>query len=95
MPIPTEEYENHKKKCAENFGEIFDKLDKMDRAMFGEDDLKRKGVYDMTTEMYKSVLNAKGGERAFWITVKIAGGITVLIGCFWASIDFLKKMLIN
>lgn len=91
--INSIEYEKHKEKCGKSFEDVFQKLDKMERAMFGEPDLQRKGVFEMTTEMYKSVMMAKGGERVFWISAKIAGGIIAISGAFWAIIEVLKKIL--
>lgn len=91
--VQTEEYQNHKNKCLKNFEEIFRKLDKMERAMFGEPELENKGVLEMTREMYNSVMFAKGGQKSFWMLSKIASFIIVIIGSFWALIEFFKKVI--
>lgn len=95
MPISEDEYKNHKEKCGQSFEEIFKKLDKLDLAMFGDQKVEVKGVLEMTKEMYDSIKMAKGGQQVFWVTVKIAGGISVIIGAFWATYEFLKRIIIN
>lgn len=95
MAIDENEYKKHKEKCSQTFKDIQDQLGKMNRAMFGEKDLKRPGVFEMTTEMYNSMRMAKSGQQIFWVTVKIAGGVTVLIGAFWATYEFFKRIVIN
>ena len=95
MSIKDEEYEKHKAKCSQSFDELFIKLDKLDRAMFGELDLKRKGVVDMTQEMYQSMMLANSGKRIFWITVSIAGAITTIIIAINLVVVSLKKITLD
>ena len=78
--VSRDEYENHKNKCGKSFEDVFDKLNKMERAMFGEPEFKRKGVFDMTTDMYNSVMMSKGGEKIFWNIVKVSSGILAIGG---------------
>lgn len=91
--VEEKEYLEHKQKCSKSFGDIFAQLDKMERAMFGEPDLKQKGVLEMTQEMYQSVMSAKGGERIFWILVKISGAVITIIAGFYALREVLKKII--
>ncbi len=91
--VETTEYDSHKEKCSRSFDSIFIKLEKMERAMFGEPDLENKGVLEMTREMYNSVMFAKGGQKTFWMISKLASFILVIIGSFWAIIEFLKRVI--
>ena len=90
--VTQSEYDAHKIVCGSSFEHVFKKLDKMERAMFGEPDLKRKGVFDMTTEMYNSVKMAQGSERLFWGVTKVSGAILTIIGAFWAVIELVKRL---
>ena len=93
--VSKTEYDNHKDKCGKSFEDVFDRMDRMDRAMFGEPDLKRKGVFDMTSEMYNSVMTAKGGEKIFWGATKIAGSILTITGSFWAVWELITRIKIK
>jgi hypothetical protein len=93
--ITREEYVSHKQNCSRSFEDIFKQLNKMERAMFGEEELKQKGVLEMTAEMYQTIMYAKGGERIFITLVKIAGTIITITGAFWAVIELFKRIKIN
>lgn len=96
--VDDKEYNAHKEKCSKSFEEIFAKLEKLDNidlAMFGNKEAKVMGVLDMTKEMYKTMNLSKGGQHAFWAFVRIAGGVSIIIGSFWAVYEFLKKITIN
>ena len=100
--VDEKEYLNHKAKCGESFKAIIDQQKKflewqgkMDRAMFGEEELETKGVLTMTQEMYKSMMLANGGKRIFWITASIAGSIVAIIVCFNTLKEFIKKIILN
>lgn len=100
--VTQKEYKNHKDACSKSFDAIHDKLGKIDerfgkfeRAMYGEEKNKVKGVLTMTTEMYDSMRLAKGGRAVFWTSTKIATGVSVIIGAFYLIVDFIKKILAN
>jgi len=102
MAIEEKEYNDHKAKCSKSFDDLFDQQkkflawqEKMDRAMFGEEELETKGVLTMTQEMYKSMMLANGGKRIFWITASVAGAITGIIICGNKIIEILKKIVSN
>lgn len=80
--VSREEYETHKSGCGESFDEIKAELALLKRAMFGDVKLEQKGVYEMTTEMYKATMYAKGGQKLFLVLVKVAGGIVTLWAAF-------------
>jgi len=95
MLVGQQEYDEHKGRCSNSFQEIFDRLGKLDRAMFGEPDLKRKGIVDMMSEMYDSMMMAKGGQKIFWSIVKVAGAIITIIGAFWAAYELISRIKIK
>jgi hypothetical protein len=83
------EYDKHKIKCSESFNslgakqdEFKIKMERMERAMFGDIELKKKGVLEMTEELYAVLI---GSGFTFKTIVKIltfivlaGGGVTVL-----------------
>lgn len=100
--VGVEEYEAHKNKCGKSFGEVFDQLKALsdgqailNRAVLGEPELKQKGLIDMTSEMYQSVMMAKGGEKLFVSLVKLAGAVLTITGAFWAVYEFFKRVNIK
>lgn len=93
--VTLEEYENHKKNCGESFEDIRLQLGILNRAVLGEPALKQKGLVEMTSAMYESVVIAKGGERLFLTLVKISGGILTLVAAFWAVIGVAKRIINN
>lgn len=95
IPVSRREYDEHKTHCSKSFTGVHEKLDRLERAMFGEDELDRPGAYKMITELHNSMRMAKGGQQVFWISVKIAGGISVIVGTFWAIVEFFKRVSIH
>lgn len=95
MPVDMEEYKSHKEKCAKSFEDFETKLDKLNRAMFGEEDLDQLGVLEMTKQLHDSMRMAKGGQRVFWLSVKIAGGIGILIGSYYSVKSFIIKVILG
>ena len=93
--VSIAEYETHKKNCGESFDDIFKRMEKIDRALFGEKDLNNKGIVEMTKQIYNSVTVARGGERIFLILIKISSGILVITGAFWAIYEVLKRISIK
>ncbi len=93
--VEEKEYIAHKAKCAKSFEEIIAQLEKMERAMFGEEELDQKGVLEMTKEMYRSMMFAKGNERLFWTTAKVAGAVLTIVGAILALWEFFKRGLTN
>ena len=85
--VSKTEYDTHKKNCAHSFEEIISRQDRMERAMFGEKEFDRMGIFEMTTEMYKATMYAKGGQKLFLVLVKVAGGILTL----WAAFELFVK----
>lgn len=94
-PISKTEFESHKSSCGKSFDSINDQLALLNSAMFGERELKRKGVYEMTTEMYEKVVTAKGGRAILTLFLTGAGGITIVTGAFWALVEVFKRIKIN
>lgn len=95
LPVKQREYKEHKNNCSVSFNNINSQLELLNQAMFGKKELHEKGVYDMTKQLYDSMKMAKGGEQVFWMSVKIAGGVTVLISSFWVVYEALKRITIN
>ena len=89
--INEEEYSKHKKKCSDNFSDLNDKVDLLNRAMFGEEITKQKGVVDMTSEMYKAIMMAKSGEKMFIIIAKIFGASATVGGVLYTAFHFFDK----
>jgi hypothetical protein len=85
--VTKQEYEKHKSTCSSSFDDVNAQLAKLNSAMFGEKELERLGVYEMTTEMYKATMYAKGGQKLFLVLVKVAGGILTM----WAAFELFFK----
>lgn len=85
---------NHKKTCSASFDDVIKRLDKYERALFGEPALKQKGIVEMTSAMYESVMMAKSGEKIFMTLVKISGAIITIGGAFWIVYDLIKRIKI-
>lgn len=93
MSIEQEEYEQHKQNCGKNFGDVFQQIDRLNRGVFGEPDLKRKGMLEMTSAMYDSFVMARGGEKMFFMFVKIAGAILTIGSVFTGVYFFIKSIV--
>lgn len=93
--LDEQEYKNHKIKCSNSFDNIESRLDRFERALFGEPELKRKGMVEMIESVYGSFTMARGSERVFVTIVKISGGILSIIGAFWAIYEFLHRVVIS
>lgn len=92
--VSPSDYRLHKEKCGKSFEDVFDQIGRLNRAMFGEEEIKQKGMLDMTKEMYESLMVARGGERVFWLVVKIAVAISSVLGTFWAIYEFVTRLKI-
>lgn len=85
--VSREEYDNHKSGCGQSFDEIKLELALLNRAMFGDEKLEQRGVHEMTTEMYKATMYAKGGQKLFLVLVKVCGGMLTM----WAAFEMFFK----
>jgi hypothetical protein len=93
--ISVKEYEEHKNKCGKSFEEVFNQIEKLNRAILGEPELKKKGLIEMTEQMYESVMMARGGQKVFLTLVKIAGAVITIITAFWVVYEFFKRVNIK
>jgi hypothetical protein len=101
-PVSKTEYNNHKNSCSKSFDNINalqvqqnDQLELLNRAVFGDKKLDEKGIYEMTKDMYKATMYAKGGQKLFVSLVKMAGGFLAITGAFWGLIELFKRIKIN
>lgn len=93
--VSLEEYKKHKATCGKSFEDILSQIDKLNRAVLGEPELKQKGLVEMTSAMYESVMMARSGEKIFIVLVKIAGAVATVAAAFWAVYEFLTRIKIN
>lgn len=93
--VSKNEYLDHKKTCASSFINLNDQMELLNRAVFGDKKLEEKGIYEMTKEMYKATMYAKGGQKLFVSLVKMAGGFMAIAGAFWALVELFKRIKIN
>ena len=85
--VSKDEYNKHKTTCANSFDNVNAQLAELNRAMFGEAKMDNLGVWQMTTEMYKATMYAKGTQKLFLVLVKVAGGILTI----WATFELFFK----
>lgn len=90
--VSKTEYNAHRDKCGQSFDLIFKQLEQQNRALFGEKEMKEIGLVEMTKEMYKTVIIAKGGRM---LLLQIAGLVVTLTGAFWAIVELFKRVRIN
>jgi hypothetical protein len=93
MVIDVQEYNAHKIKCTESFAslsakqtEMSGKLDRLELAMYGNNDLDILGVLQMTKEMHAAFM---GSGFTFRTMLKVLSFIALVGG----AITFLYKLL--
>ena len=74
-PVDEQEYKDHKIHCSENSNSLGLKMDSLELAMYGREDLEIKGVLQMTKEMHAAFI---GSGFTFKTLLKILAFIAAL-----------------
>lgn len=81
--VYTKQY-NDDMKCLNS------RIEKLELAMFGQEELEILGVLQMTKEMYNSVMTAKAGQKIFWGFVGFCGSVITMFGA-WKILNIFHK----